>query len=395
MRKERHMRKLKLQYCITDSRANVVGLIFCEYLNRQKKEDVFSISNHKLQLEIVVDDPNEKIMTLISELPFDKVESLSIEDIHEESDTKNESNDDGSKESNASSALINNEETAAKPKEEGEKSKEPRSVVAKSKGARIIPEMDEVGKSIFERTAKEAKSFNEFIMKMGEFIGINISYQLFFYSLVKAACDVDTVNLDEISKNMEQYGEGFNNSKKITVSQLVKKSFARIGSSSRFLTVLAEFIKYKDYKFSDEIVIDDDTCTKTQNVSADETKKDSMEEGYKVLSKELLDLTSDSKLDFFKKVEIILDTIRVEDDDNSYDSMSKDLVRVMVKTTKDISEGINLKDAMSNNAIRLFGEKGYIAEACIYQSIKNYCLSVGYESDSMYEAFFEDLTKLM
>ena len=395
MRKERHMRKLKLQYCITDGRANVVGLIFCEYLMRQKKEDVFSISNHKLQLEIVVDDPNEKIMTLISELPFDKVESLSIEDIHEESDTKNESNDDGSKESNASSALINNEETAAKPKEEGTKSKESRSVAVKPKGARIIPEMDEVGKSIFERTAKEAKSFNEFIMKMGEFIGINITYQLFFYSLVKAACDVDTVNLDEISKNMEQYGEGFNNSKKITVSQLVKKSFARIGSSSRFLTVLGEFIKYKDYKFSDEIVIDDDTCTKTQNVSADETKKDSMEEGYKVLSKELLDLTSDSKLDFFKKVEIILDTIRVEDEDNSYDSMSKDLVRVMVKTTKDISEGINLKDAMSNNAIRLFGEKAYIAEACIYQSIKNYCLSVGYESDSMYEAFFEDLTKLM
>ena len=245
------------------------------------------------------------------------------------------------------------------------------------------------------RTAKEAKSFNEFIMKMGEFIGINISYQLFFYSLVKAACDVDTVNLDEISKNMEQYGEGFNNSKKITVSQMVKKSFARIGSSSRFLTVLAEFIKYKDYKFSDEIVIDDDTCTKTQNVSAYETKKDSMEEGYKVLSKELLDLTSDSKLDFFKKVEIILDTIRAEDDDNSYDSMSKDLVRVMVKTTKDISEGSNLKEAMSNNAIRLFGEKAYIAEAFIYQSIKNYCLSVGYESDSMYEAFFEDLTKLM
>ena len=64
------MRKLKLQYCITDSRANVVGLIFCEYLNRQKKEDVFSISNQKLQLEIVVDDPSEKIMTLISELPF-------------------------------------------------------------------------------------------------------------------------------------------------------------------------------------------------------------------------------------------------------------------------------------------------------------------------------------
>ena len=398
------MRKLKLRFIIPqEGETKIVSDIFKAFLESRQEGNNFSISDHKLNLAVLFDDPNEKILSLISELPFYNIDILNFEDVTVEGEGEEDSKE-GEKAEGKTAEAANSEATIKEGEETSETDEteetNPKLALVKPKAGRKIREMDDLGRAVFEKTAKESKSYDDFISRMGEFIGVNDHYQVFFYALVHAASSLNEVNMDQISKNMAQFGEGFNNSKKVAISQMVNKSFTNIGSEAKFMAFLKEIIKYKDYDFSGEAETESGSSEETQIEAEDksEVKEDTSKEvSLKILSKETSDICAEigePGVISFPKVAKILDLITLKKDEN-YASIRDDIVRVMIRTMKDLANGESLKLAVSGNADKTFGEKGYVAEAFIYQTIKDYCQSVGYEGQAMYEAFFEDLTRVM
>ena len=394
------MRKLKLRFVIPEKGdTKIVSDIFKAFLESRQEGDNFSISDHKLNLAVLFDDPSNKILSLISELPFYNIELLNFEEVTVEGEKD-------SKEAEKSEGKATETTTPETPikvvqetKSDETEAREPKIALVKPKGGRKNREMDDFGRAVFEKTAKEAKSYEDFISKMGEFIGVNDYYQVFFYALVQAASSLDEVNMDKISSTMSQFGEGFNSSKKVAISQMVKNAFRNIGSEARFLAFLNEIVKYKNYDFSCEAENEAGSSEETQieTEAKSEVEDTSKEVSLKILPQEALEICAgigEPGVVSFPKVEKILDLIVLKKDEE-YASIRDDIVRIMVRTIKDLGNGETVKLAVSGNADKIFGNKGYMAEAFIYQTIKDYCQSVGYEGQAMYEAFFEDLTRVM
>lgn len=417
------MRKLTLRFIIPENdESNRVGKLFKEFLDwhldYQQRGDVFAIVDKKLELSLVFDNPAATIFKMISELPFANVEELRIEEIPEEEEEDSQKKDEDTEKkpdevvneatSEGSEVAVSEKEAGPEESDQGNLNgdsevplpvksetvveKPAKASKAKVRGPHKPKGMDEVGKAIFEEKAKESKSFDEFIEKLGEFIKINDYYKAFYSALVKATCDLGKFDIDGVSAKMEQYGAAFNNSKKIGISQLVKGAFESIGSSARFLAFMEEVVRYKDYDFEKSVMPEE--AEPRQEVE-DTLGQEPMEKTFKVFSKELVDKIADTNFSFKAKVGVVLDSFKATQDEEFYNVNRDEILSIVAKVAREVNVGKGIKESVSDNAVRLFGNKAYMVEAFIYQTIKNCCKSANMEEPAMYKAFFEDLIRFM
>lgn len=357
-------KKLKIDFTIPqDEEAKIVGDLFKLYIARRRDGEEFSISDHKLHMVIFLSKDGymhyraNEITSLISTLPFDKIKDLNIEEIEEKSDDK-------------------------------------KITLRGRTGNVTFNAMDDAGKDIFERNAIESKSFEDFIAKMGEFIGIKEEEQLFYHRIIKAALYTGEPSVSELClmiREPEGYNYDFYNNMDTIVSSRLDKAFKSIGSKVKLTAFLREIIKYKDYEFFGE-----------SNFESVEGKETDKAIALKILPKKAIKLCEESGTAGFicyNNVRIICELILSKRDIfyclSSY-GQSK-IIFTLLDALGDFAKGEDLKSAISEHSKDLYygGMEDLTSEKVIYQIIEKYCQSIWYYNNSMYEDFFEDMIKIM
>ena len=441
------MRELVLRLIIkhTDE-SHVVGTISQEYLKRKKDGEYFNLSDGKIDLRIRFEDESEKILSAICELPDSCFEKMEIIEIKEEAVLEASDHEENVVDGEEPSGALDSDKKDADVAEEASKEEfvidctrpskpldagktvgtehgttEP--TWKKKKSNKVPGKMDEIGKRVFSETAAKSESFEDFVEKLGEFIGISNHYKVFFRSLLKAAASVSAISMKEIARTMDGCEEPYNDSKKVAISQHVTKAFSAIGSEVKLFNFLCEVVKYKDYDFSVNSELEEaknatseqtnseqaapEQETAEQESSEETAEQESSEETetkqavseqetveFKVFSKEIIEMMS-KNMNLHLRVGELLDRIRSKQDHDSYDAMRRDLINVIIGTAKGVKEKRSVKSSLKDIATKFFGDKDYIAVSFILQSIKNYCESNGNAGDTMYQFFFEDLSRFV
>ena len=395
------MRRIHLEFSIPEiDEKNVVGNLFKEYVGYQHQGNSFTISEHKLTMEVVFDDMPEMIISAIANLPYFNISSMEVTEEDEQKQEESEEEPEvtqvegnGIGEEDSSVEEVSHEvgekstgESRGQEKEEtSEKTNHSREVAEEIKKKRVrrksrnpkrrIPEADGVAYKAIHEMVDKSDSFEEFIGLVGDFIDVGEYCRKFFNALIMSASDAENQTSDAIFSNMEKYGEAFSVSKRITISQKVKNAFERIGSESRMMAVVAAVARFKDFPF----------------------EKDTE---FFILGKEIVDAIierkkENSSIQFVDKVAIVLDMIRSDSHIEEYKEMRDNLIEFVTKVVNMSSSGIGLKVAFKKNMEPIFGEKAHKGKALLFQSIKEYCEKRGIDSDAKYDCFFQELSFLM
>ena len=423
------MRELVLRLIIkhTDE-SHVVGTISQEYLKRKEDGEYFNLSDGKIDLRIRFEDESEKILSAICELPDSCFEKMEIIEIKEEAVLEASDHEENVVDGEEPSGALDSDKKDADVAEEASKDEfvidctrpskpldgttEP--TWKKKKSNKVPGKMDEIGKRVFSETAAKSESFEDFVEKLGEFIGISNHYKVFFRSFLKAAASVSAISMKEIARTMDGCEEPYNDSKKVAISQHVTKAFSAIGSEVKLFNFLCEVFKYKDYDFSVNSELEEAKNATSEQTNSEQAapeqetaEQESSEETetkqavseqetveFKVFSKEIIEMMS-KNMNLHLRVGELLDRIRSKQDPDSYDAMRRDLINVTIGTAKGVKEKRSVKSSLKDIATKFFGDKDYIAVSFILQSIKNYCESNGNAGDTMYQFFFEDLSRFV
>ena len=417
------MRTLKLRFAIPENDdANVVGKLFKEFLDYLQPGDDFIISERKLNLRIRLTESNGSLLTTISEMPFQYVEFLSIEEDKEERQTEevkgksdetkattqkvSEDHPEDSTEATSERELhmTLTEEgkllVTSKSKEEKDSSdsEEQNSgdlggekLSKKEPYSRKKQEVDEVGKKFFEEEAQKSRSYEEFVDNIGRCLGISRKNWDFYFNLVKAVCKLDVVSTNSVAECMDQYQEGSFESKRTVISSKIKKYFTQMGSNVRFLSFLEEIRKYEKYDFNG----DNGNESDSKVISFKEAVQD---QTFYVLSEDLVaEVKALGEVDFSSKVGFIFDKIKKPQNEDFYRENRGEIIGVVTSTAEDYSSEKYSFPPLSTNATKFFGDNSNVAVAFISQTIKNYCVERGMNEllKDGTTKFFTDLIRLM
>ena len=423
------MRKLKLRFVIPkEDESNVTGKFFKVFCECMKPVDNIDINGGKLNIIFSFEEIPTKIIQAISELPFQNVEYLGLEDVagedkssEEAEETNSHRNVDpnqitidsllGEKQAEAEDAskgfktpseeknAIQEEETseavATSEAEQNQSTEEtsPKSTSNKRGHSRKSEEIDEVGAKVFKDEAEKASSFEEFVDNMGKIILLTNTHKDFFLAMARGACAVEEFSVPAISKYMEEQGNSITTTNRVAVSQKVKAAFEKIGSNVRFASFFKEISKYKNYNFGGS-----EAEAPSAEEDNGETNKERFfrDEPFKVLKKELVEKVNSLKdTDFSGKVGIILDEVRAENDIQFYNENREKFIQLVVQTAEKVTSGANLLTSFNEYATSYFGNISHMAKAYLYQSIKNYCGSTETIEEGKIAGFFDDVIRLM
>ena len=360
------LRRLFLRVDISDQEiGSAGGDLFKAYCTCYRKENTFSVSEKTLTTEIFFEEEiHPSIVEAISKIPFNHIVELNFSD----------------------------EENGIK-----ERAEEKEDV---KKKARRVPEIDEAGKKLMNEIIEPSTSFDDFVKRAQAFIGMGEYYTDFFSSVVEAASKTPAMAWELIKKTMEEDGKEYSMAKKIALSKFVKAKFTENGSKVTALVFLSEMIKYKDFIFEGK----QDTISEAAEEDTHEETHEDIKEVTKemptctILSNELVNRAMQES-SYFDRVGVVFDEIRTSKFDSiGYDNYRGRIVDTLVSAAADHYEDASRN---ANDCVFIFigknftSQQAHIIRAMVFQSIKDYSRSRGYERDDYTHHFLNDLRKLL
>ncbi len=386
------MRKLFLRLDISEQEASKTGGdLFKAFCACYRKENTFTVTDKEAKLEIFFEEElHSSIVDAISELPFAYIKELYFSDVDspilentektEDAVIVEEKNDDANHDE---SVTIEN-----KPAKEENKRQRPKKV----------PPIDDVGRSLLEKISRESTSFDDFVQKTMDFLNIKEYYREFFVDVIRISSEVPAISWDEIQKCMEEAGLLFSVSKQVAFTRAVKAKFDECGSMSRALTVISEILKYKEFRF-DMARHEESTSKESSEKYPEEPQETSLKKPECViLSQELVDEAM-RKNSYFDRVGYVFDKIKTDRfDDKTYADYRSRIIDSLVSAAADNSENPQMS---ANDCVFFFIGKNFsstqahVVRAMVFQSIKDYAHSRGYEENLYTQHFLKDLRNLL
>ncbi len=378
------LRKLILRMDISEQAASETGgELFKAFCKCYRKENSFTVTDKELSLEVFFEkEPDAEIIEAIGKLHFEYIRELRF------SETDDNAEDDVEKSSmnivtEKKNSTLEQEEPSDTPntsvKEESRQTK-----------AKKVPAIDEAGKEILDKIRSEASSFDDFVQRVMDFLEIGEHYRGFFTCVIEAASKVSALSWNEIQKVMVEDEQDFSTSKKVALMNAVKTKFDEKGSRSRALTIIFEMIKYRNFNFESQ----------HDGLNHDKTSKELEIEKpkYTVLSDELVKEAL-KRSSYFDRVGCIFDRIRTDRfDDDTYSDYRSRIVDTLVSAAADNSENPQMS---ANDCVFFFigknfsSSQAHVVRAMVFQSIKDYARSRGYEGNAYTQHFLKDLRMLL
>jgi hypothetical protein len=334
------------------------------------------------------------IIDAISKLHFEHIEELRFSDVEDVPQSIQDS----------SMNIVTEEAENVREeqdKEPADSTKSPEKGESRKTKAKKVPQIDEVGKMLMDNICKEATSFDDFVQRAMDFLELKPYYRDFFTCVIEIASKVSSVSWDEIQEAMKEAGYDFSISKQVALTRAVKAKFDENGSTSRALTFISEMIKYKDYGFESshvELVHDEAIHEEASHDESSHELVAKEKPQFTIISSELVNEAM-KKNSYFDRVGCIFDRIRTDRfDDDTYADYRGRIVDTLVSAAADNSENPQMS---ANDCVFFFigknfsSNQAHVVRAMVFQSIKDYAHSRGYEGNAYTQHFLKDLRMLL
>ena len=390
------MRKIRLRLSMANKNPdNPGGKLFKVFFKMQDEGSFFEVKDKILTFEMQFEEMPADVIEVISSIPFDELEELTIEDVQKEPTIEVVKEDEVAKEETELEEKERQPEKLVNQDVQSIKSGETLSRAVEKKRpyhrVKTIPEIDLKGREILDNIANRSVNFDDFVQRVGDFIKVGDTYRSLFNDMVYATTLIDSLSWSEIIVQMKN-PDGKSESKRIVCTKKVADAFRKEGSSATILVLLKTMVKYKDYDFVGK---------EKESKPVEEVHKEksidngSNTEGFSVFSKELLEAL-EACTSFEEKVAVIVDMIKPASiNDEVFQENRTDIVDTLVELAKEffIESTFNYFEAAREANVP--EEKAHVVQAFIIQSIRDYCTERNVVEPGAEQKFFEDLIKLM